>query len=173
MATGSVVVFLCPLAFKHGKNSASWLPLANKGRCYKFASHVYYKQEVAKKHPIFDGLQAGGILDWDYYQQVIPQYLFDGQDTPDDVAVAAFAVGYPCPDGYASGLVTCSYRFGAGWFILNSLRILENINESPVGDRLLLNMINYASRLVTKSPVGLPKDFASLLKSIGYVDGLK
>ncbi len=171
MATGSVIVFLCPLAFKHGKNTTSWLPLVNKGRCYKFGSHVYYKQEVAKKHPIFDGLQARGILDWDYYQQVIPQYLFDGQDTPDDVAVAAFAVGYPCPDGYASGLVSCSYRFGAGWFILSSLRILENINESPVADRLLLNMINYASGLVTKSPVELPKNFAALLKSIGYIGG--
>jgi hypothetical protein len=72
---------------------------------------------------VFDELQGKGVMDWEYYGQVIPQYLFMGQDTPDDLAAAAFATGYQDGTlgetfqyGYGAGLLFAGYRFGNGWF---------------------------------------------------------
>jgi len=147
VARGGTAVFLDPRAFARGDDSTYWLPLARKGRCYAFNDWLYHKECVAKDHPIFAGLQRRGILDNDYYDQVIPHMLFDGLDTPDDTAAAAFAVGYSCPGGYAAGLLTGSYRIEAGQIVLNTLRIPEHLGRHPAADRLLLNLIRYACAL--------------------------
>lgn len=167
IASGSVVIFLVPSAFSRGDDAVRWLPLVKKGKCTKFDNWLYHREDVAKRHPIFKGLQGAGLLDWDYYGQIIPQYLFEGQDTPDDVAAAAFAVGYTSPDGYASGLISGTYRLGAGCFIVNTLRILEYLDKNPAADRLLLNMIRYAASLV-RDTCCEPEDFPELLRSIGF-----
>jgi hypothetical protein len=163
-----VAVFLSPSAFRRDNDPIGWLPLANKGRCYAFHDWLYHKECVSKAHPIFAGLQAQGVMDWDYYGPVIPHALFDGQDTPDDVAAAAFAVGYSCPGGYASGVLAGSYRFGAGHFFLNTLRVLEHIDIHPAADRLLLNLIATAAQALNAAPAALPDDFAAVLEQIGY-----
>ena len=124
-------------------------------------------------HPIFSGLPLPGILDWDYYGPVIPSHVFQGQDMADDVAVLFVATGYASmkeavPTGYASGLITPSYRFGGGRFLINSLRILEHIGIHPAADRLLLNMIAYAAELTQGQLVPLPDDFEARLDAIGY-----
>ena len=168
MAQGSSIVFLSPLAFKHRDDSTHWLLLAKKGRCYQFSDWLYHKECVSKAHPIFQGLQGPGIMDWDYYDQVIPHYLFDGQDTPEQVAAAAFAVGYSCPGGYASGVLVGCYPFGAGRFVVNTLPVLENLDVHPAADRLLLNMISYAQREAGRPLADLPSDFESRLRAIGY-----
>src|SRR6266478_5737643 len=67
MVRGGTVIFLSQTAFRREKDVVGWLPLAKKGRCYKFIDHLYHKECVAKAHPIFDGLQANAILDWYYY----------------------------------------------------------------------------------------------------------
>ena len=168
MAQGSVAIFLSPAAFARGNDPVGWLPLANKGRCYAFNDWLYHKECVAKLHPLFDGLQAKGIMDWDYYGSVIPHHLFDGQDTPEEVIAAAFAVSYPCPGGYASGVLLGAYPFGAGRFYLNTLHILENVDQHPAADRLLLNLVAYARRFVDRPIASLPEGFEALLKTIGY-----
>jgi hypothetical protein len=171
MARGSVVVFLSHAALERGKDPVGWIPLAKKGRCYKFVDHLYHKECVAKAHPIFDGLQAKAILDWYYYGQVIPHFVFDGQDTPDEVVAAAFAVGYGVPDiapSYASGILLGVYKFGDGQFIVNTFPVLDQINENPAADRLLLNLVKYSAGFVSKPLAGLPTDFDERLRSIGY-----
>jgi hypothetical protein len=147
MNAGSVAVFLSPLTFRRGQDPVGWLPLTNKGRCYRFNDWLYHKECVAKAHPVFAGLQPRGILDWDYYGQVVPHYLFDGQDTPADVAAAAFAVGYSIPGGYASGVLVGAYPLGRGHMVLNTLQVLENLAVHPAAARLLLNLVNYAAGL--------------------------
>ena len=168
IARGSTAVFFSPSAFKRGEDAVGWLPLANKGRCYLFNDWLYHKECVAKAHPIFDGLQGKGIMDWDYYGEVIPHYLFDGQDTPDDVTAAAFAIGYPCPGGYASGVLFGGYSFGEGRFFINTFPILENLNTHPAADRLLLNIVRYAQRDSHKPLAEAPSDFESRLDVLGY-----
>ncbi len=168
MARGSAVVFLSPLAFQRKKDKVAWLPLAKKGRCYKFGDWLYHKECVAKEHPIFDGLQGKGILDWYYYGPMIPHHLFDGQETPDEIVAAAFAAGYSTPGGYASGILLGSYRFGAGRFWVNTFPALENLDAHPAADRIILNLIDYASRFVKTPIAALPSNFDEQLKAIGY-----
>jgi hypothetical protein len=170
MARGSVVVFLSPFAFQDGKDNVRWLPLSKKGRFYRFHEvSIYHKECVAKAHPIFEGLQAGGIMDWDYYGPLIPHHVFDGQDTPDESVAAAFGVGQgDAVVGYASGILVGSYKFAEGRFLLNTLPLLNHVDAHPSADRILLNLVNYAAGFV-KKPLGeLPSDFDVQLKSIGY-----
>ncbi len=123
---------------------------------------------MAKAHPIFDGLQGKGILDWYYYGPMIPHHLFDGQETPDEVVAAAFAAGYSNHGGYASGILLGSYRLGAGRFWVNTFPVLENLDAHPAADRIILNLIDYASRFVKTPIAALPSNFDEQLKAIGY-----
>jgi hypothetical protein len=134
---------------------------------------VYHKECVAKPHPVFDGLQGKGVMDWQYYDQVIPQFIFMGLDAPGDVAAVAFATGYQdgslgdlFRNGYASGLLFAGYRFGSGWFYLNTFPLLENLDTNPTADRMLLNIVRYAKRDVGKPLAALPADFDVLLKKL-------
>ncbi len=170
MAAGSSVVFLSPLAFKRGDDKTAWLPLTQKGRIYRFHDWLYHKECVAKAHPIFEGLQSRAMLNWYYYGPMIPHYLFDGQATPADGAVAAaFATGYNAPGGYASGILTASYQFGAGRFIVNTFPILENLDSHPAADRMLLNLVRHVGRDFGGPVASLPGDFEQQLRAIGYV----
>ena len=91
IARGGIAVFLSHAAFQRGKDPVGWLPLSKKGRCYYFVDHLYHKECVAKAHPIFEGLQSRSILDWYYYGELIPHFVFDGQSAPDEVIATSFA----------------------------------------------------------------------------------
>jgi len=173
VARGGVALFLTPSAFRRGDDAVGRLPLAVKGRCHEFSNWLYHREDVAGRHPLFAGLPPAGIMDWDYYGSVIPRYVFEGQQEPDDVAAAFFAVGYASMtervmSGYASGLVAASYPFGAGRFLLNSLRVLENVDRHPAADRLLLNMVAYGATLTKAAAAPLPGNFDALLDAIDY-----
>jgi hypothetical protein len=173
MARGSTVVFLSPCAFKRGDDAVGWLPLAKKGCGYWFGDWVYHKECVAKPHPVFDGLQPRGVMNWEYYDQVIPHFVFDGQDTPDDIAAVWFATGYndgmlseKFRTGYGAGLLFAGYKFGQGRFFINTFRILENLNLNPTADRMLLNIIRYAQKEAGKPLAALPDDFNVLVEHL-------
>ncbi len=147
VARGRTAVFLQPKVFALGDDSTHWLPLEKKGVCKTFGDWLYHKDCVAKRHAIFEGLQTGAILDWDYYDQLIGHEIFQGQDTPEETVVAAFAAGYCCPGGYDCGVMVGRYKLGAGWLVLNTLSILEQLDQHPAADRLLLNIVRYAEEL--------------------------
>ncbi len=151
VAAGGVAVFLTPAALRRNEDAVGWLPLAQKGRGYEFNDWLYHKESVARRHAVFDGLPAPGILEWDYYGPVLSPFLFEGQEPLLDVAAAAFALGYPTPGGYASGVQLAAYASGAGQVILNAFHLLENINRQPAADRLLLNLIRYAASRTRRS----------------------
>ncbi len=71
VAGGRTALFLQPAAFADGDDSTRWLPLEKKGICKAFNDWIYHKECIAKRHSLFEGLQAGGIMDWEYYDQVI------------------------------------------------------------------------------------------------------
>jgi len=168
VARGAVAIFTSPKAFRRGEDGVGWLPLPKKGRYYEFGDWLYHKECVARPHPILQGLPDRGTMDWDYYGPVIPHGLFADQETPDEVVAAAFALGYPCPGGYASGILVGVYRFGQGRFIVNTLNVLDNLDAHPTADRILLNMVSYASQNALPSPSDLPPGFERLLADIGY-----
>lgn len=156
VARGSVAVFLEPGALKKGKDEVGWLPLKNPGRLTHFNDWLYHKECVAKRHPLFDGLQPAGVMDWDYYGPVISRRFFEGQDV-EDVAAAAFAICHSSPpDGYAAGAMLSVHSLGEGKILLNTFNILGNVDKHPAADRLLMNMIAHAARLVAAPAVRKP-----------------
>lgn len=122
------------------------LPWGAALRAREFYDWLYHKEIVGKRHPVFAGLPAGGILDWHAYEAVAGPDLFDCTDTPDEVIAAAFAVGYSCRGGYNTGIVTAMKRYGKGRLYFNALRVYENLDLHPTADRLLLNLLDYAAR---------------------------
>jgi hypothetical protein len=151
------------------RDRIGWLPLANKGQCNDFWDWLYHREFVARRHPAFADLPGPGILDWDYFGPVLPSRMFTGQDTPDEVAAAAFAVGYPCPGGYAAGVVLGEYRFGVGRFLLNCFRLLDNVGAHPAADRLLVNLLQHAARTARRPRARPGRDLDGRLQAIGYV----
>lgn len=103
-------------------------------------------------------------MDWTYYREIIPDLVWVGQDAP----TAAVAGGINACLAYSSGLLVAVYELGAGRFILNTLRIRENLGRDPVAERLLRNMLNYAARDVNKPLADLPRDFDRTLDGFGF-----
>jgi hypothetical protein len=169
LARGSSAVFLSPFAFKRGEESAAWLPLEKKGKIRRYHEGNYRKECLAKAHPVFEGLQSRAMLNLYYYGPMIPHFLFEGQETPAEGAIAAaISTGYTIPGGYFSGILTGSYKFGAGRFVVNTFPILENLNTHPAADRMLLNLVRYAGEEIGRPLASLPDDFPQQLKAIGY-----
>jgi len=108
------------------------------------------------------------LLDLKFYRDLIPGQTFNGQDMPSELVAGAFAVGSYQPQGYYSGMHVAVYQLGAGKFIINSLRILDNLDIHPAADRILLNCLRYAYESIEKPLAKLPDDFDNKLEEIGY-----
>jgi len=139
---GATAVFLAPHVFRKGDQSLGWLPLANKGTATPIRGWLYLKDEWAKRHPIFDGLPAGGLMDYTFYREIIPDTVLAGQDPPAEAVAGAIKAS----QDYSSGLMLAVHESGAGRFILNTLLIRENLGANPAAERLLRNLLNYAAR---------------------------
>lgn len=148
------------------RDPLGWLPLQRKGTpISRFeTSFVYPKDIWAKRHPIFAGLPTGGLLDYTYYRELFSDELVMGQEVPLESVAGAIVTSRK----YYSGMRIGIYPLGAGRFVLNSFRIRENLGKHPAADRLLLNMLNFAGRDLSKPLAALPKDFAAHLHAIGY-----
>jgi len=161
---GSTVVFLTPATLARGDQPTGWVPLEKKGTLENLPSWLYHKDEWAKRHPIFDGLPAGGLMDYAVYRDVIPDHAWCGQAPPAEAAAGANNAAI----GYSSGLLVAVHRLGAGRFVLSTLRVRENLGPDPVAERLLRNMLNDAARDAAKPLADLPPDFEDTLKALGY-----
>ena len=184
MECGSVVIFLSPETFRSDNNSTRWLPLANKG-VIEVMDHVagYYRADRwAKIHPIFDGMPAGGMMDYRYFRNIISLdalsqefstvakdgYSYEERssalDYPEETVCGSTCI---C-NNYCSGIHIGVWHFGQGQFMVNTLHIVKNLGKDPAADRLFSNMINYASRDINKPMTRLPEDFNLKLTKIGY-----
>ncbi len=162
IARGSVVVFLCPEIFAAPNQPTAWLPLQNQGALTPIYGWLYLKDEWAKRHPIFDGMPAGGLMDYDYYREIIPDQLFIGQDPPSQAICGAIKAS----QDYSSGLMLAVYPLGAGRVVLSTLHIRDNLGHHPAADRILRNMLLDAARDIAQPPAELPADFYSQLKAL-------
>lgn len=164
IACGSTVVFLSPAVFVGDSQSPALVPLANKGTLTVIPNWLYHKDEWCKQHPIFEGLPAGGLMDYTFYREIIPDVVWSGLGSPAE----AVAAGINASQGYSSGLMVAVCNLCSGRFILNTLRIRENLGSNPVAERLLSNMLNYAAYDTNRAPADLPADFDEQLRSLGY-----
>jgi hypothetical protein len=169
IARGSTAIFLTLDVFKKGDHPLGWLPLPNKGTLGMVSEftfpQVYPKDEWVKKHPLFEGLPCGGLMDYTFYREILPDYRYWGQDIPAEAVAGAFRTS--CP-GHHSELMLSVHNLGAGRFILNSLRVRQALGQDPTAERLLRNMLRYAGSVVAR-PAALPgADERERLKAIGY-----
>jgi len=138
---GATAVFLLPDVLQKADQPLGWLPLTNKGTASPIRGWLYLKDEWAKRHPIFDGLPSGGLMDYTFYREIIPDMVLIGQDPPTEAVAGAIKAS----QDYSSGLTLAVYQSGAGRFILNTLLIRENLGTHPAAERLLRNLLNYAA----------------------------
>ena len=138
---GATAIFLCPEVFRKDNQPLGYLPLEPRGVLAGMRSWVYLKDEWAKRHPIFDGLPCGGLMDLAFYRELIPDVAFAGQAPP----AQAVAGGINTSQGYSSGLLVAVYEVGKGRIVLNTLRVRENLGRHPAADRLVRNMLRFAA----------------------------
>jgi Glycosyl hydrolases family 2, TIM barrel domain/Glycosyl hydrolases family 2, sugar binding domain/Glycosyl hydrolases family 2 len=164
VARGSTAIFLAPEVFREGERPERWVPLENKGSLVPITGWLYLKDEWAKAHPVFEGLPAGGLMDTTFYREIIPDLVFTGQDSPAEAVAGAIKAS----QDYSSGLMLAVDRFGAGRFVLNTLRIRENLGTHPAAERLLRNLLRFAGREARGPAAEPPADLAARLRAIGY-----
>jgi hypothetical protein len=138
---GAKALFLSPFVFGENGNTTSRLPFEQKGRLRYMRDWLYHKEYIGTRHPVLLGMQGPGILDWEYWGQLCNDYFFEGIQSPDDIAVACMATGYPGP-GYDEGIAIGGFELGDGYFMANTMSILENAGH-PAADRLLASLLNY------------------------------
>jgi hypothetical protein len=171
IARGSTAIFLDPRVLAQGEDLTRWVPLVRKGKLEGInqAGGFYRPDAWAKRHPVFDGLSCGGIMDYTFYREIIPVPVFTGLETPGEAVCGEVKCsGGSGTRAYESGLHLAVYRLGDGHFILNNLQIRENLGKVPAAERLLRNMLNYAARNLAKPVADLPADFDLQLKTVGY-----
>jgi hypothetical protein len=137
---GSAVIFLQPQVLQQGDDPLGWLPLANRGTLQHIGGWLYLADEWAKAHPIFEGLQAGGLMDYTIYREIIANTVLTGQDLPAEAVAGSMKTS----QDYSSGLLVGVWPLGKGRVVLNTLYIRENLGTHPAAERLLRNMLNYA-----------------------------
>ena len=164
IARGSTAIFLCQEVFRKGDDPVGWVPLKGKGALDARRSWLYLKDEWAKRHPIFDGLPAGGLLDTAFYREIIPDHVWAGQEPPAEAVAGAINAA----QAYWSGLLVAVHKLGAGRFVVNTMRVSEELGRHPAAERLLRNMLRYAARDAGKPLADLPADFDATLKALGY-----
>lgn len=102
-------------------------------------------------------------MDCTYYREIIPDLVFAGQDPPAEAVAGAIKAS----QDYSSGLMLSVYRLGAGRFILNTMRIRENLDRHPAAERLLRNLLRCAAQDLKKPAADLPADFDQQLQAMG------
>ncbi len=165
IAAGSTAIFLSPEVFAKGDQTTAWLPLAHKGTLTDMGiwGGLYLKDEWAKSHAMFEGLPSGGLMDYAYYREIMPLLVWQGQDPPAEAVAGAIKAS----QDYSSGLMVAVYDLGAGRFVLNTLRIRENLGSHPAAEHLLRNMLRFAGRDLAKPAASRPADFDQQLKAVG------
>ena len=138
---GATVIFLQPGVLAQGDQPLGRSPLANPGTLQHVGGWLYLADEWAKRHPIFEGLPCGGLMDYASYREIIPNTVFVGQDPPAEAVAGSMKTS----QDYASGLLLGVWQLGEGRVVLNSLHIRENLGTHPAAERLLRNLLNYAA----------------------------
>lgn len=138
---GATAIFLSPSVFAEKDHPAAWLPSSAKGSLASLNSWLYLMDAWGKHHPIFEGLPTGGLLDYVYYRELIRDLAFNFEVPPAE----AVAGGIEAAVNYGSGLLISVHQQGAGRLILNTFLIRENLGSHPAAERLLRNMLRYAS----------------------------
>jgi hypothetical protein len=139
---GGTVVFLelgdHPLPLRGGKRGAKglWVGVAH----------------VVREHPVFEGLPSNGLMG-QIYENVWAMRTLTGLQTQPIVGSVTHDF-YPMKRGLPDylgpepawwGTDLGVVRQGEGRLVLSALRLVDNLGEDPVADRILFNLIHFAA----------------------------
>jgi hypothetical protein len=112
---------------------------------------------LVHQHPIFIGLPVNGMMK-DVYENVwatntLRDLIIDGEVIPESVVGSIgfdwFSSGhkmhYSGPGEAWWGSDVAIIPFGKGKIIMSQLRLMENLTKDPVADKILANIIRYAT----------------------------
>ncbi len=104
---------------------------------------LYHRVPICRPGALTQTVQARGILDQNYYNNVLDQIYFDMETLPDDPSVMAFEMDVTASSGVGAliGNMLGRINYGKGSYIYNCLDIIGNIGQ-PAADKLLMNFIN-------------------------------
>jgi hypothetical protein len=140
---GATAVVFNPWELIVPGDTSAVLPLGASISVTKFHDWLYHKECFAREATIVTGLQEPGLMKWRLYDQVLPRHLLQGE--AEDVAAFALTIGFPCPGGYASGLIAATFRHGAGRVVLSTFDLLAHVGSLAVADQLTVNLLRYAA----------------------------
>lgn len=104
-------------------------------------------------------------MDYTFYREIIPDYRFQGQETPEEAVAGAFRTS---SSSYVSDLMLSVHRLGAGRIFLNAFRVRPALGSDPTAERLLRNMLRYAAVDPAKPAVPGEAKIDELVNAIGY-----
>ena len=99
---------------------------------------IYHHDHICVSHPLFDGLQAAGVLEFDKYGALYPTSIYTGVNKPTKTVCAAMRMdtAFSTP-----GLSVGEYACGAGRYVLNNFRVSEAVGRHPYADKMLANFV--------------------------------
>ena len=165
IAKGAQAIFLDPTVFVD-KGVNRWIPLAEKGDQYGEFDWLYHKDLIAKKHPIFNGLQSK-IMTPDFYGSILSDTKYFRNITPpnDTSCVAINCTYYKSGFEFGEGVMIGTYTHHAGKFTINGLNLVKNVGN-PAADRLILNLIANA-KVGAPAVSALPENYDAELDRYG------
>ncbi len=107
-----------------------------------------------KLHPVFEGLPSRGLMRQQYRAVIAPKTFIE---TSDEDICGTFDTGPIAAGHYMMGETKwwgsdiLVRRYGSGRIVLTHMRILENLGEDPVANRLFVNMLRHFSRWAVPS----------------------
>jgi hypothetical protein len=108
---------------------------------------------VVTDHPVFEGLPLNSMMGQEY-ENVWSPYVLKGMGN--DLIVGSVSYGfyasntdqqsYVGPEPAFYGMDMGVVQYGAGRYILNTLRLVENLDKDPVADKILYNLIRWTTQ---------------------------
>jgi hypothetical protein len=153
-----------------------WAPLTPSSRPSLGSVRNWYfrTDQWAKPHPIFEGLPSGGIMDYTFYRDILSDRLLIMAEPARESVCGAVQTSVVFWGEHSqfrepeAGLMLSIHQSYAGSFIVNTLRICENLGVVPAAERLLRNALNYAARDLDQPLAPLQEDFDQQLRTFGY-----
>ena len=111
------------------------------GTCIYVRNWLYHLDGYIADNSIFEGMANIGLLDMDLFRRVYPDHYLIDTERPEKTYSASFGSGLFAKDSCISALTMGEFKFGKGSIVVNTFKLLENIDTDPIADRILYNLL--------------------------------
>lgn len=110
------------------------------GSCIYVRNWLYHLDSYIADKKVFCGLADIGLLDMDLFRRVYPDHYLIDTAKPKKTYCASFGSGLFAKDSCIAALTMGEFEFGKGSVTVNTFKLLENVGNDPVADRILYNL---------------------------------